>query len=116
MVSLEDVDGPTATLVIPCTQISVKTLANNRPKLRLAFSALATQASYLLLQDGVPCLLQLETASEEFLPTNDNRSLSIVLPLRPHQVLHPFLPLLRRDHVFSVDCCVLFFASRLQRP
>jgi hypothetical protein len=42
----------------------VETPAINRSTLRRAFSALATRS----LRDGVPCLLQLGTASEEFLP------------------------------------------------
>ena len=32
-------------------------------------------ADYIGNRDGVSCPLQLETASEEFLPTKDNRSL-----------------------------------------
>ena len=62
-----------ATSVIPCARISAETA--DRATLRRAFSALATQAACLLSQDGVPCPLPLETASEEFLPTKDNMSL-----------------------------------------
>jgi hypothetical protein len=40
----------------------------------------------------------------------------IALPLRPRQVAHSFLPLSHHDHVFLVDCCVLFIVSRPQRP
>ena len=35
----------------------------------------------------------------------------IVLPLRPCQVAHPFLPVLRRHRVFSIGCCVLLVVS-----
>ncbi len=38
----------------------------------------------------------------------------IVLPLRPCPVAHPFLPVLHRHHVFSVDCCVLLVVSALE--
>jgi len=40
----------------------------------------------------------------------------IALPLRPGEVTHSFLPLCRCNHVFLVDCCVLFVVSRPPKP
>ncbi len=114
-----------AMSVIPCAQISDKTA--DRATLRQALSALATRATYLSSQNGVPCPLPLETASEEFLPTKDNRSLQLrsccsqsrSSRAQLHLPASASLPVVHRGSLFTIVSPLLWKtvhpASRIKR-